>query len=100
MHLPLKSILVGSFVSHLSCSPCSLQLYKEIILGVCFCLFVLLCKIMVAFESTCKEREPGETWVQSLGWEDPLEKGMDTHSSILAWRSGQSHGQRSRVRHN
>ena len=27
-----------------------------------------------------------ETWVQSLGWEDPLEKGMTTHSSILAWR--------------
>ena len=25
-------------------------------------------------------------WVQSLGWEDPLEKGMATHSSILAWR--------------
>ena len=27
-----------------------------------------------------------ETWVQSLGWEDLLEKGMATHSSILAWR--------------
>ena len=27
-----------------------------------------------------------ETWVQSLGWEDPLEKGTTTHSSILAWR--------------
>ena len=27
-----------------------------------------------------------ETWVQSLGWEDPLEKGKVTHSSILAWR--------------
>ena len=27
-----------------------------------------------------------ETWVQSLGQEDPLEKGMTTHSSILAWR--------------
>ena len=27
-----------------------------------------------------------ETWVQSLGWEDALEKGMATHSSILAWR--------------
>ena len=27
-----------------------------------------------------------ETWVQSLAWEDPLEKGMTTHSSILAWR--------------
>ena len=27
-----------------------------------------------------------ETWVQSLGWEDPLEKEMVTHSSILAWK--------------
>ena len=27
-----------------------------------------------------------ETWIQSLGWEDPLEKRMATHSSILAWR--------------
>ena len=27
-----------------------------------------------------------ETWVQSLGWADPLEKEMATHSSILAWR--------------
>ena len=27
-----------------------------------------------------------ETWVQSLSWEDPLEKGMATNSSILAWR--------------
>ena len=27
-----------------------------------------------------------DTQVQSLGWEDPLEKGMATHSSILAWR--------------
>ena len=26
------------------------------------------------------------TWVQSLGWEDPLEKEMVTHSSILSWR--------------
>ena len=27
-----------------------------------------------------------ETWVRSLGWEDPLEKGMTTHASILAWK--------------
>ena len=27
-----------------------------------------------------------ETWVQSLDWDDPLEKSMATHSSILAWR--------------
>ena len=48
-----------------------------------------------------------ETWVQSLGWEDPLEKGMATHSSVLVWRipwtgeSGriQSIGSQ-RVRHN
>ena len=47
-----------------------------------------------------------ETQVQSLGWEDPLEKGIATHSSILAWRipwteepgSLQSRGSR-RVRH-
>ena len=26
-----------------------------------------------------------ETWVQSLGWEDPLEEGMATHSSVLTW---------------
>ena len=28
-----------------------------------------------------------ESWVQSLGWEDALEEGMEIHSSILAWRS-------------
>jgi len=28
-----------------------------------------------------------ETWVRSLGWEDPLEKGMATHFSILTWRT-------------
>ena len=28
----------------------------------------------------------GETWVQSLGWEDSLEKGTATHSSVMAWR--------------
>ena len=27
-----------------------------------------------------------ESWVQSLSWEDPLEEGMETHSSVLAWR--------------
>ena len=31
-------------------------------------------------------QEMQETWVRSLGWEDPLEEGMATHSSILAWR--------------
>ena len=33
-------------------------------------------------DSSCN----AETWVQSLGWDDPLEEGMATHSTILAWR--------------
>ena len=33
-----------------------------------------------------------ETWVQSLAWEDPLEGGMATHSSILAWRISMTEG--------
>ena len=37
-------------------------------------------------------QEMQETWVRSLGWEDALEEGMATHSSILA---GESHGWRS-----
>ena len=36
---------------------------------------------------TVKNPPPmSETWVRSLGWEDSLEEGMTTHSSILAWR--------------
>ena len=33
-----------------------------------------------------------ETWVQSLVWEDPLEEGMATHSSILAWKISMDRG--------
>ena len=33
-----------------------------------------------------------DTWVQSLDWEDPLEEGMATHSSVLAWRRPMSRG--------
>ena len=43
----------------------------------------------VGKESTCKAEEQ-EMWVQSLGWEDPLEEGMETHPSILAWRIPQA----------
>ena len=34
-----------------------------------------------------------EAWVRSLGWEDPLEEGMATHSSILAWRIPMDRGE-------
>ena len=33
-----------------------------------------------------------ETWVRSLGWENPLEEGMATHSSVLAWRVPMNRG--------
>ena len=35
-----------------------------------------------------------ETWIRSLGWEDPLEEGMATPSSILAWRISMDRGAR------
>ena len=46
-------------------------------LGILASLLAQLVKILPAM---------AETWVRSLGWEDPLEKGKTTHSSILVWR--------------
>jgi len=40
-----------------------------------------------------------ETWVRSLGWEDPLQEGMATHSSILAWRIPMDRGARQATVH-
>ena len=44
--------------------------------------------ILAGFLSGSVKSPPAmqETWVQSLGWEDHLEKGIATYSSILAWR--------------
>ena len=44
--------------------------------------------IMASLAAQLVKNLPGmrETWVRSKGWEDPLEKGNATHSSILAWR--------------
>ena len=49
-----------------------------------------LASVLCSGEVAQTEKNPPavqETHVQSLGWEDPLEKGMAIHSSILAWRS-------------
>ena len=35
-----------------------------------------------------------ETWIRSLGWEDPLEEGMAAHAGILAWRIPMDRGAR------
>ena len=49
-----------------------------------------MCQIVMGqtAERRFTEKAPAmqENWVLSLSWEDPLEKGMATHSSILAWR--------------
>ena len=44
----------------------------------------------VGKESACSVQETQETQVRFLGWEDTLEEGMATHSSILAWRIPQT----------
>ena len=59
-----------------------------------FCLFsglpsyLIICVIIASLVAQMVKCLPAvwETWVPSLGWEDPLEKEMATHSSILAWR--------------
>ena len=48
----------------------------------CFCFFLLF---LVA-ETVKNTPTMQETQIRSLGWEDPLEEGMTTHSSIHAWR--------------
>ena len=50
---------------------------------------ILECEVKWALESITMNKASGtmrETQVQSLGWEDPLEKEMTTHSSTLAWK--------------
>ena len=43
-------------------------------------------QVALVVKTLLPKQETQETQVQSLGWEDPLEEGMTTHSSILAWR--------------
>ena len=60
----------------------------QCVLHVLFLIFVLLSLILASLVAQLVKNPPAmrETWVQSLGWEDPLEEGMATPSSILAWR--------------
>ena len=53
------------------------MLQTDLIFEPCFCFLTQWVKHLPTM---------WETWVQFLGWEDTLEKGMATHSSILAWR--------------
>ena len=58
-------------------------LASHILIG--FCYFFLIWASLVA-QLVKNLPAVWETWVQSLGWEDPLEEAKATHSSILAWR--------------
>ena len=50
--------------------------------------FIFLARLWASLLAQLVKNPPvmWETWVPSLGWENPLEKGKATHSSILAWR--------------
>ena len=54
-----------------------IRIFKKILLSIKVSLVAQMVQNWLAIQ---------ETWVQSLGWEDPLKKGMATHSSIIAWR--------------
>ena len=62
--------------------------HKDILLFSCFIVLALACGIWAFLVAQTVKNLPAiqETWAQSLGWEDPLEKEKATHSSILAWR--------------
>ena len=58
----------------------------ELSMDFIFCTFSGVLRASLVTQMVKNPPAMWETWVQSLGWEDPLEKGMATHSSILAWR--------------
>ena len=61
--------------------------YMDFVGKVMSLLFNMLSRFVIAWVQLVKNPPVmWETWVQSLCWEDPLEKGKATHSSILTWR--------------
>ena len=74
-----KPLHTGSYVNKvfISCG----QLPRIGLLSCMLCVWASLVPQIIKNTPTMREN-----WVQFLGWEDPLEEGMATHSSILAWR--------------
>ena len=77
----VRNSWVGTLGSQLApaCLPLK-RLSPLPVLQLCSSLFSLIAQLVKNLPAM------QETWVRSLGWEDPQEKGMATHSSILAWR--------------
>ena len=61
-----------------------MYLYIYVCVYICMCIYIYGASLVA--QMVKKLTAMWETWVQSLGWEDPLEEGMATYSSILAWR--------------
>ena len=51
---------------------------------------VWACQVVLVVKNLPANIGDGRDWVKSLGWEDPLEEGIATHFSILAWRIPQA----------
>ena len=64
-------------------------MFSAVQFSVQFCTELLLYSFLTSLVAQMVKHLPTmqETWVQSLGWEDLLQKGMATHSSILAWKN-------------
>ena len=64
------------------------QLYLKPIFTITQLMLNFVCLVLASLVALKVKNPPAmqETWVGSLGWEDPLEKGMATHFSVLAWR--------------
>ena len=79
-YLPL-CMWAGSILKIVAC------VYIHVCVCVFVCVCVCVCKYIRTFLVAQMVKNPlamQETWVRSLGWEDPLEEGTATHSSILA----------------
>ena len=61
-----------------------MTLYKQY--RLCYCYYLIYSMGFPGGQLVKNLTTMQETWVRSLGWEDPLEEGMVTHPSILAWR--------------
>ena len=83
LYLPLCTLLQA----YIKCLGNRIPYFEDQALDVSLVNNVLINKLTSTFLAQTVKHLPTmwETWVQSLGWGDPLEKKMATHSSILAW---------------
>ena len=62
------------------------QTFKSLILSMLFINYLILQGASLVAQLVKNPPAMWETWVRSLGWEDPLEKGMAIYSSVQSWR--------------